>query len=300
MTIDRERAIIAHFPIGAAINCAIGDVDWTYIEVELAVGFEMGQAVADLAASVAYKDAFSQPITAPAEWVATPMAPTLTNENFTTVDAIVAPTAPTFEEAKAIANGMSGGERSRIRGAMVGSVPSNEAAFIAAVMHIAAFHDVAAERPPAPLRPLVEASTLPTAPDEGDDVTDAAVEELKLRYAALDPAARSWVEGIVGEAKRRNLDMRLRDHPTSRRWHLLAGLVTLADGYDNDDAVRGILAPIIGAELADSKSFSLGQLVGCCSAPDASRFRDVAVCLAEGSASMVFTDAGACRVQVAA
>ena len=68
-TIDRERAIIAHFPIGAAIRG--DDVDWSYIEVELAVGFEMGQTVADLAASVAYKDAFSQPIAAPAQWVAT-------------------------------------------------------------------------------------------------------------------------------------------------------------------------------------------------------------------------------------
>jgi len=278
--IDRERAIIAHFPIGAAIRG--DDVDWTYIEVELAVGFEMGQAVADLAASVAYKDAFSQPITA-----------------------LVRPT-PTFAEAKAIANAMSGGERTRIRGAMVGSVPGDEAAFIAAVMLVHDFDDVVTE--PAPRAPAIErpTSTLPTAPDEGDWVFSDAVIALEADYKGLDDVGRSWIGGIITDAQLAGLNFNPKGNPTTRRVHLLAALVKLRhvfagdESFDEDDTTRGCLAPIIGAELADAKGFSLGQLVGCCSAAEASRFRDMAACLAEGSASMVFTDAGECRVEVAA
>jgi hypothetical protein len=147
----------------------------------------------------------------------------------------------------------------------------------------------------------VRATLRDVPPDEGPDATDDAYEALRARYQALDPAASSWVSAIATQAKRAGYGVHMSESRTVRRFEINRGLVALAGaGFDNDDAIRGCLATAIGAELADSMSFTLGQLVGHMDATQAAVFADVAVTLAEGGASMRFTSEGRCRVEVAA
>jgi len=187
-----------------------------------------------------------------------------------------------------------------------GDVPVAAGAIGESIDAVHGFHDV--ESTPAERStptPIVQPA-LPTSPDEGDDADPGAVAALEQAYKALDDAGRAWIAAIIIDAKRAGLDFIVKGHPTSRRWHLLAALVKLChvfagdESFNEDDTTRGCLAPIIGGELADSMKFSLGHLVGCCSAADASRFRDIAVALDEGSASLRFTPTGRSRFEVAA
>jgi hypothetical protein len=139
-----------------------------------------------------------------------------------------------------------------------------------------------------------------TAPDEGGDADGDTVALLEARYNALDADGRSWVNAVGAQATKAGLSFAMSDgRRTVRRFEIMRGLIALADGFANDDAIRGCAAAV-NAEIADAMSFNLGQVVGHMGADDAALFANLAVALVEGEASMRWTDDRRCRVEAAA
>ena len=133
----------------------------------------------------------------------------------------------------------------------------------------------------------------------GAELADSMAFNHCLLYTS-DAAGRAWITTITTQAQRAGMSFHMKVEAgglrSVRRWEILRGLVALADGYDNDDAIRGCLVHAIGAELADSMAFNHGQLVGRMGATEAATFANVAVSLAAGEVSMAFIDTGRARV----
>jgi hypothetical protein len=182
------------------------------------------------------------------------------------------------------------------------SVDRTDAEQVAAAIQRYHFLDVTTT-PEAPTAPVErrERPTLPQ-PAEGDEISEESAALIRARYDALDADARQWINAIAAEAKRAATPFHMGDTGlrSVRRFEIMRGLVTLARGFANDDALRGCLVPAIGDELADAMALTHGQLVGCMGHAEAFIFADHAVALIEGEADMHFLDTGRCRVGRAA
>ena len=136
--------------------------------------------------------------------------------------------------------------------------------------------------------------TLPTGtPDEGPDIVlQSSIDILEAAYHNLDDAGRTFVNDVGAQARAAGLGFHMNldtgGRRTVRRWEIMRGLIALADGFDNDDAIRGCAAAV-NAEVADLMSFNWGHIVGHMGADDAATFANIAVALANGEASMRFT-----------
>lgn len=125
-------------------------------------------------------------------------------------------------------------------------------------------------------------------PDEGATVSDADFEPLQRHYGALDAAGRGWIGGLVEESIRGGRSFHAAGCRTLRRWHLIRGLVLLAERGETDtDALRELLSSIIG-ERVTWESVTTGQLLGSLGVEDAARFAG----LVDGRLALLVTTDG--------
>ena len=165
------------------------------------------------------------------------------------------------------------------------------------------FADVAAPPPeprptpePAPVRPRRK-------PAEGKDVSSVDAADMRQRYEQLDDSQRSLIASITTDANRAGVGFHMNlatgGKHTLRRFEIARGLMLLAIGDFDYGAVRACLGKAIGDELAQSMSFTLGELVGCMSYYEASVFAETAADLADGGYTLDYGDDG-CRLGRAA
>ena len=159
----------------------------------------------------------------------------------------------------------------------------------------------AGEDPPAsPAKPLdnskeydVDRFGRPILPpaDEGNPADPTAITILKTRYAALEGDGRSWVNAVAKQAQAAGGTLSLADSQpqTIRRFEAMRALVLLAEGgFADDQAVRGILRPILG-DVADSRLFTVGKLVAALNPDEAARFAALAGQVVDGAAALAIT-----------
>jgi hypothetical protein len=87
---------------------------------------------------------------------------------------------------------------------------------------------------------------------------------LQKRLKALDQAAGAWVKNLIEESRGASVPIAPwpKKDGTRRGWHLLDGVITLAEGgYDDDEMVRELAAT---AADSDAPYFAktAGQAVG--------------------------------------
>lgn len=111
-------------------------------------------------------------------------------------------------------------------------------------------------------------------PDEGDDVA-SDFPGLQAAYEALDAVGRAWVKALTAQAQAAGVPFHARGNTTRRRWEIIRALTLLADtDSTDDDAVRGLLEPVIG-DCALFASVPIGHLVGSLSAAEAATFGQI-------------------------
>jgi hypothetical protein len=102
-------------------------------------------------------------------------------------------------------------------------------------------------------------------PQEGDIQPAEVATHLRAAYEALDRAARSWIQIIGTQAYEAGVSFRLGGTGamvTQRRVALMTTLITLARaGYDQDDAIRGLLEELHG-DVSQFGNVTTGHLVG--------------------------------------
>ena len=127
---------------------------------------------------------------------------------------------------------------------------------------------------PAPTRAEVLVQ-LGTSPDEGrTDGGVARFNALRSRYdlACDDEAVHAWLTILQHDAKAAGVGFHLLGHHTQRRYHIVSGLVTLAErSADSDDTVRSIVASIIG-DVAFFAGVTTGAVLGSLGAAEARTF----------------------------
>ena len=317
--IDANVGHIWWFPIRAAIEAeAQGDPlpTWTLVEVQLAHGYDLGERLHALKTDQGHRECFTVAVAAPTcsagsggDAVAAPPlhlpgGVEQRGEGAVTHSCDAAP-SPTLEELRAVVTTWPDDRKADFgRFLTVESVDRTDPEQVAAAIERYTFADVRSE--PEPTRAALGGRVNPAlaprpqlnrSPDEGGAIDDATYEMAKAQYEALDDAARSWVGQIVRESTRAGMSVRLSDARTVRRFEVMRGLLALAaHGFDNADAVRGCAADAVGAEIADSLAFSLGQVVGTMDAQQAATFAWVCDALATGRASMAYLSTGACRI----
>lgn len=123
---------------------------------------------------------------------------------------------------------------------------------------------------------LVEArNTLATAPEQGADLSGADYaagwDALQAHYAALDPAAKAWLAGLISEARRRAVSFHAREVRSLRTFELYRALISLAEaGGDQDELLRALLALVVG-DVALHQGIHPGHITGSLGATEAAR-----------------------------
>jgi hypothetical protein len=112
---------------------------------------------------------------------------------------------------------------------------------------------------------VIDSTVVRSEPNEGRDEPAEAVAHLRAAYEGLEPAARAWVTTIGNQAHTAGVSFRLsgaEGRATERRVTLMATLIELARyGYDQDDAIRGLLEQLHG-DVAQFGNVTTGHLVG--------------------------------------
>jgi hypothetical protein len=317
VTIDQSIGLVAHLKLNDILKGRQG-VYFELVAVGLNAAQHAAQTLHDLKA-LDLSDAFTiaapsvspspeadveQPGGGDDRTAAPSPSPTL-KEFFDWIDANplgvtidIADLAPTIDELRAFTDPWPQAEKQAIKAFLDGKDNTNPAVVLDAIVKARGFGDVVTT--PAP-RVAPVAATLPTAPDEGDDADDDTVDRLSKRHARLDADGKSFVAAVIAEAAAGGLECHMGGEPrrrTRRRHQIMAGLVALADGLANDDALRGCVAAAIGGEIADSKAWTWGQIVGCMNADEAAVFASAAEALSTGQASLRFIPQA--RVEVSA
>jgi hypothetical protein len=289
MTISQTIGLVAHLRLNGVLKGSHG-VEFELVAVDLTDSHTAAQALHDLKA-LDLSDAFTIAAPSPSPDVEQPGG----GDDQRTATATVAP-PPTIDELRASVADWSPADRGALKAFLEGRDATDPAVVTAAIDKVKGFHDVAT----VPAVRDVQV-TLPTAPDEGDDADDATVELLSKRHARLDSAGKAFVGAVIAEAAAGGLHCHMggdTGRRTRRRYNIMAGLVALADGLANDDAIRGCAAAAIGGEIADSKAWTWGQIVGAMDADEAATFASACEALSTGGASLRFIPAA--RVEVAA
>lgn len=131
--------------------------------------------------------------------------------------------------------------------------------------HAAAFPPPDPDQPPTPPRRSAPAKViaLRERPADGDDVDDAAVAELRERFAAMDETDKTTTKRWVLEGARAGRDWNMARHRESqRRYAVSAAAVELAPwgDSDGDDAARALIATVIGEDAC--QRHPVGALLG--------------------------------------
>jgi len=300
-----DIAYLAWLPIGALIKADDDDpASWptfTAFAVDLQPGRDLYDAI-NLVASTDVADVFqiAAPSTHGTAGVEQPAGVDVPSPSSTPAppdtNGAVPPVGTSLDDLRThVRNTWPPAEAKALAGHLqaTGVDKTDPAAIRAAMVAVWYLHDVATVPAERPTAPTVAPPTTTGPPDEGNDVAPAIMAKLKADYMALDDASRSWIGEYFTEARRHRLEFTLKDNPTARRWAIVAGLVILADGFGNDDAVRACLHEAIGAEIAHAMSIGVGHALGTMNHTEADVFRDAAYSLVHDGRGMGFTDAGA-------
>jgi hypothetical protein len=92
----------------------------------------------------------------------------------------------------------------------------------------------------------------------------AKYDELERRLQALDQAAKSWVKNLIEESRGASVPIAPwpKKDGTRRGWHLLDGIITLAEGGHDDDEMARELAATAADSDAPYFAKTAGQAVG--------------------------------------
>jgi hypothetical protein len=119
------------------------------------------------------------------------------------------------------------------------------------------------------------------SPAEGEPSDVLAVDQLKDRYTGL--ADRSAITALATEAQQAGVSFHLKEARTARRYHILWGLVTLAEADALDeDAVRILTSTALDSDAAQFPTVTAGHALGALDATTAQTFADLCAVLAAG------------------
>jgi hypothetical protein len=124
---------------------------------------------------------------------------------------------------------------------------------------------IPANHPPMPIA---------TELDEGGTKARADFMPLQKRHKVLDQAARAWVKSLIEDSRGASVPIApwpKRDG-TRRGWHLLDGVITLAEGGHDDDEMARELAATAADSDAPYFAKTAGQAVGILSYQEAVTF----------------------------
>lgn len=143
---------------------------------------------------------------------------------------------------------------------------------------------------------------LPSAPDEGDDLSGdeyasgwaAMIEQFKR----LDRPGLDWRSRLVREATRVGVDFQVQTKRTARRFEINRGLIALAAGSldtesDRDEVLRALVSAALDSDAALFPSVTPGHALGSLDAHQAARFAE----LATGQPVFALNDAAQLVVQ---
>jgi hypothetical protein len=157
----------------------------------------------------------------------------------------------------------------------------------AALNELDAFSVVA---PLAPTRVGIPANRLPVATelDEGGTKARADFMPLQKRLRALDQAAGAWVKNLIEESRGASVPIAPwpKKDGTRRGWHLLDGVITLAEGGHDDDEMVRELAATAGESDAPYFAKTAGQAVGILDANEALTFASMCTVLVANVAAL--------------
>lgn len=135
---------------------------------------------------------------------------------------------------------------------------------------------VAAVELPAAVAAAVEAERLPAPPDEGADV---AVDDIRTAMRAIGKEREQWIARISKAAKEAGAGISLlRPHgrPSMRRWAIADALIRWSAIAPADDQFRNALALAVAADWPQQPAFTVGQIVGALSTPEATALANLA------------------------
>jgi hypothetical protein len=155
---------------------------------------------------------------------------------------------------------------------------------------------------PAPPTPQEQLAMLRREPAEGPAVAEAKFVELETRFTTLPDLALRAVAFVDQQARQARVPFRARDVKTARRFHILDGLITLAE-FDGDPNelpanLRAVLEHVDGIGThARLPAPTLGHLVGSMNVTDAAQFADLCHRVATGTVPKHVLDDGHARFE---
>jgi hypothetical protein len=149
-------------------------------------------------------------------------------------------------------------------------------------------------------------AALPRNPDDGADLNDEGFapqwSSLQVAYLALDPAAKSWVDGLREQAIHAGCDFHSgKGKRYVRRFELLRALIGLAgSGFDNDAEARNLAYSVVGDEAMHWPAITTGHAIGSLDAAHAAAFARLCDAAVAGNVAAVVIDAKRIRYTLAA
>jgi len=181
---------------------------------------------------------------------------------------------------------------------------------------VAAVHDVTTPRDSDPhgansaadihMTVADQRAALPRDPDDGADLNgeDYAPQwsALQAQYLALDPAAKSWVDGLREQAIHAGCDFHSgKGKRYVRRFELLRALIGLAgSGFDNDAEARNLAYSVVNDEAMHWPAITTGHAIGSLDAEQAAAFARLCDAATAGHVAAVVVDAKRTRYTLAA
>jgi hypothetical protein len=277
-------AYIFHWPMAAALRG--DDVDWQLIAVDLVEAFHLGQRLVEL------RDMRGADVAHHFQQIATPDERTANVSSVESPDGVTDPPvtvtpSKSLDDLRSVVMSWEPDMRREFGDFLTReSVDRDDPEQVAAAIDRYTFADVHVD--PAPTPEPVTLEPLPEPPIEGDTVDADEVAKVGARFGKLDAAATSWVSEC-GRLVRLN--------PASggvasvRRRDLIVGLLELAEGrYDNDDAVRAVLAHIIGDVVWQGSS--VADAVASLTVEEAQHFAGLCALVATSNAPFEFPSDG--------
>ena len=270
--INQTVGIIAHLPLNAILKGSCG-VEFELVTVKLAEGHRAAGDLYNLV-NLDLSDDFTTIAPAPSHAGDAPtVAPhgTVVEHDAEGDGAPAATPAsdPSLDELRATVRQWQPADRAALTAYFDrNDVDTSDAAQVAeAIDAVRNFHDVVTE-------PVTRPTPAPAPPpardiDEGNPLSDAKVQAAGKRYTKLPDEVRSWV--TVAGAKCR-LSVAHGGKATERRGAILGALCEMAEqGFDDDDAIRAIVAHLLG-DIAWQAGVGIADVVAAMDVAEAHRF----------------------------
>ena len=129
------------------------------------------------------------------------------------------------------------------------------------------------------------------APDEGGPAGDDEVHELAARVRALNSAERQWADSFVAQATAAGVPISASRLRTTRRVACASAAAALSKLFVEDQSLAlDVVAAVLGPD--EVQRFSVGALIGFCTALEAKRLVAVCDAIHAGTASLTYADDG--------